>query len=322
MKTNIIYLTNNFTVLERSVKIFAPATVSNVGPGFDIMGFALQEPGDVLILKTNNSGSIRIYNNSGMDIPDDPCKNIASVALKSLLKKLNTSQGFDMYFESKIKPGSGIGSSGASCTAAVFGANLLLGNPFTPMELIPYALEGEKMSSGSLHADNIAPALLGGFVVIRSYDPLDIIPLPVPGDLKCVVVHPFIEIKTADSRSILPVKVDLKSAVSQCGNVAGLISGIISSDYYLIYRSLKDEFAEPYRAKLIPGYLKLKDLLRENISCGCNISGSGPSVFVLTHTPEIIDEIITKMKSVYTELEIKYTIYSTGISEMGARIYE
>jgi len=297
-----------------------PATVSNVGPGFDIMGFAMEDPGDVLILKTNTSGTIRIFNNSGTKIPTDPGKNIASIALKALLNKLNTSQGFDMYFENKIKPGSGIGSSAASCVAAVYGANALLGNPFTPLELIPFALEGEKMASGSLHADNVAPAMLGGFVFIRSYKPLDIIPLPAPGDLRCVVVHPCIEIKTSESRSILPVNISLKSAVSQCGNVAGLISGIISSDYYLIYRSLKDEFAEPYRAGLIPGYLKLKELLQEDISCGCNISGSGPSVFVLTHNQTTLDNVVMKMKSVYSELGIEHNIYCSGISESGAKI--
>jgi len=306
--------------VEKSVKIFAPATVSNVGPGFDIMGFALEEPGDIMILKPNTTKSLRIFNNSGADIPADVEKNIACVALISLLKKLNTSQGFDLHFEKKIKPGSGIGSSAASCAAAVFGANVLMGNPFTPMELIPFALEGEKMASGSLHADNIAPAMLGGFVFLRSYDPLDIIPLAAPKDLRCVIIHPCIEIKTAESRNILPTHVSLRSAVNQCGNVAGLISGIINSDYYLIYRSLQDEFAEPYRAGLIPGYARLKELLKEDISCGCNISGSGPSVFALTHNRETADNIIAKMKSVYSELGIKYNIYCSGINEKGAGI--
>jgi len=308
--------------MEKSVKIFAPATVSNVGPGFDIMGFALEEPGDLLVLKINPHRTLRIFNNSGINIPSDIEKNIAAVALSSLLKKLNTSQGFDLFFERKITPGSGIGSSAASCAAAVYGANVLLGNPFTSMELIPFALDGEKMSSGSLHADNIAPAMLGGFVFIRSYNPLDIISIPAPKDLRCVVIHPCIEIKTCESRSILPDKVSLPTAIIQCGNIAGLITGIFNSDYFLIYRSLNDEFAEPFRAKLIPGYIKLKELLKKDISCGCNISGSGPSVFALTHNQESVDRIMETMKSVYTELELKFKIYCSRISEKGTRVIE
>ena len=306
--------------MDKSVQIFAPATVSNVGPGFDIMGFSLEEPGDVLILKLNSLKRIRIYNNSGSYLPTEVEKNVASVALISMLRTLKTEQGFDLFFERKINPGSGVGSSAASCTAAVYGANVLLGSPFSSYELINFALEGEKLASGSLHADNIAPAMLGGIVFIRSYNPLDIIRLPIPKDIRCAVIHPRIEIKTSESRNLLPDKITLKSAVTQCGNIAGLITGIIISDYELIYRSLTDEFAEPFRAKRIPGYERIKELLGDDPECGCNISGSGPSVFALTHTREKMDDVIEIMKSVYSDLKIDFNIYQSGISETGTRI--
>lgn len=305
--------------MEKTVRIFAPASVSNVGPGFDLMGFALENPGDVLTLKLNNTKNLRIINNSGVSLPEDPSINVATVALQSLLKRLGTTQGFDLIFEKKINPGSGVGSSAASCNAAVYGANILLGSPFATKELIPFALEGEILASGSLHADNIAPSMVGGFVFIRSYDPLDIISLSPPEKLKCLVVHPSIEIKTSDSRKILPELIPLKTGIKQCGNLAGLITGIIKADYELLYRSLHDEFAEPYRSSLIPGYLELKQSLNSHLNGGCNISGSGPSVFFLSHIEEDIVKASGIMKNTYNKLNIKHDIYISSISREGTR---
>ena len=306
--------------MENSLKIFAPATVSNIGPGFDMMGFALKKPGDILVIKPNSKKSLYIYNNSGTNLPEDPSENVATVALSAMLSKLNTSQGFDLYFEEKIKPGSGVGSSAASCTAAVFGVNALLNYPFTTAELIPFALEGEKLASGCLHADNIAPAMLGGFVFVRSYDPLDIISLTPPQGLTCVVVHPEIEIKTSESRKLIPEVIPLKKAIKQCGNLAGIIAGITLCDYDLIYRSLHDEFAEPFRSPHIPGYIQLKKELLTSISCGCNISGSGPSVFALTNKLEDTEKVIAIMRKVYTNLNINHNIYVSEICASGTRI--
>lgn len=305
-----------------TVRVFSPASVSNVGPGFDMMGFALEKPGDSLIVKFNNIKSLRIVNNSGVTLPEDPLKNVATVALQSLLNNLNTSQGFDLIFEKKINPGSGVGSSAASCNASVFGANILLNSPFTPKELIPFALEGEIIASGSLHADNIAPGMLGGFVFIKSYLPLEIISLCPPDKLKCVVVHPAIQIKTSESRKILPEMIRMKSAIKQCGNLAGLITGIIKADYDLIYRSLHDEFAEPYRSPLIPGYSELKKILCEKVIGGCNISGSGPSIFFLAHSEEEIQKAAVIMKNLYTRLNIEHEIYVSGLCKAGTRIAE
>ncbi len=186
------------------VKVYGPATVSNVGPGFDLMGFALEAPGDEMIIRRNTSGKLVLVDESGCKLPMDPEKNVAAVAARALLTELGSSDGFDLVFTKKINPGSGVGSSAASCVAAVVGINHLLGSPFETAALIPYAMEGEKIASGAVHADNIAPALLGGFILIRGYDPLDIKHIPYPGDLWCAVVHPQLEIKTMESRKLIP----------------------------------------------------------------------------------------------------------------------
>ncbi|MCK4881327.1 MAG: homoserine kinase, partial [Bacteroidales bacterium] len=199
------------------IKVFGPATVSNVGPGFDLLGFALESPGDEMIIRKNSTGKLTLINETECNLPTDPEKNVAAVAASSLLRELGHPEGFDLVFTQKIHPGSGVGSSAASCVAAVVGINELLGSPFETAALIPYAMEGEKVASGSIHADNIAPALLGGVTLIRSYDPLDIKHIPYPDDLWCAVIHPQLEIKTAESRKLIPQTVPLETALKQCG---------------------------------------------------------------------------------------------------------
>jgi homoserine kinase len=302
-----------------SVRVYAPASVSNVGPGFDLMGFAMEEPGDVLTVRTNTQGNLRIVNNTPSSLPVDPSQNVATVAVKAMLARLESSRGFDLVFERKIKPGSGIGSSAASCTAAVFGVNELLGKPFSPEQLIEFALEGEFLASGSLHADNIAPAMLGGFVLIRSYEPLDIIQLPFPSDLICVVVHPDIEIKTAESRKLIPQNPGIRNTLIQCGNLAGLITGLITTDYALVSRSLHDAIAEPVRAHLIPGYFSLKQDLLDAGAIGANISGSGPSVFALTNRMETARKLSGLMELAFHSQGIACEVYISTISAHGTR---
>ncbi len=308
--------------MSESVKIFAPATVSNVGPGFDLMGFAIDQPGDLLVVKKNSTGIQRIINDTSFNLPEDPEKNVATVAVSSLLHSIHSGQGFDLIFKEKISPGSGIGSSAASCAAAVFGVNELLGNPLSVSELIPFALEGEFIASGSIHADNIAPAILGGFVLIRNYDPIDIIPLTYPDKLFTVVIHPEIEIKTAISRKLIPESLDIKNTLIQCGNIAALISGLATSDYDLIGRSLQDIIAEPVRADLIPGYRQLKNKLTDAGAIGGNISGSGPSIFAFCMDYASSESVAELMKNVFNDLEIENKVYISQISKQGTRIAE
>lgn len=308
--------------MNQSIRIIAPASVSNVGPGFDLMGFALGEPSDILRVQKNNSKSLRIINESGISIPENPKNNVSSVAVQSLLDKFDIKDGFDLIFEKKIHPGSGIGSSAASCTSAVYGVNKLLDDIETENNLIHHALKGEFIASGSLHADNIAPALLGGFILIRSYEPFDLIKLKYPDNLICTLIHPELVIKTMESRKLIPKKITLSDSIAQSGNLAALIAGLNTDDYDLIGRSLEDKIAEPHRSKLIPGYEELKIKLIDSGVLGMNISGSGPSVFALSDSLEIAEKAALIMKETFKKRNIQSKTYISGISELGTRILD
>nr|WP_320118943.1 homoserine kinase [uncultured Marinifilum sp.] len=303
------------------VKVFAPGSVSNVGCGFDILGFAIDGVGDEMIVKKNNKNAIIInpvkdYEN----LPTDPKKNVAGVAIQALLDDLNSNQGFDVEIIKNIKPGSGIGSSAASAAGAVVAVNELLGKPYTKMQLVDFAMKGEELASGDVHADNVAPATLGGFCLIRGYNPLDIVHINSPKDLWCTVIHPQIEIKTKESRELLSPEIPLKKAIRQWGNVAGLMSGLYTSDYGLIGRSLEDHIVEPQRKVLIPEFDKLKESVMNAGALGCSISGSGPSVFALAQGKESADAIAIAMNTVFKNTSLEYKIYVSKISEGGVRV--
>lgn len=302
------------------IKVFGPATVSNVGPGFDLLGFALEAPGDEMIIRRNGTSKLVLYNESDCSLPADPEENVAAVAAASLLRELHSYEGFDLVFKKKIHPGSGVGSSAASCVAAVFGINELLGSPFETAQLIPFAMEGEKVASGATHADNIAPALLGGITLIRSYDPIDIKHIPYPDDLWCAVVHPHLEIRTSESRKLIPQTLPLETALKQCGNLAGLIAGLSTGDYPLIGRSVSDLFAEPYRTGQLPDFKALKESALEAGSVGTGLSGSGPSVFSLCRGEEMASGVGEAMKAHFTDRGIASRIYTSRISQAGCKL--
>lgn len=306
----------------KELHVYSPATVSNIGPGFDLMGFALNNPGDILHVRKNGKNEIRLLNNTEYDLPEDPDKNVAGVAVKAMLHDLGSLDGFDITFEQKIKPGSGIGSSAASCTAAVFGVNELLGKPLDKNKLIEYALKGEYLASKSIHADNIAPAMLGGIILIRQYNPIDLINLHAPAELWCTIAHPDIVIKTYESRQLVPGEIPLPDVLAQCGNIASLVAGITTSDYELIFRSIEDRIAEPVRKKSIPVYELLKKLLKEKGITAFNISGSGPSVFALTNAEEMADKAADLMGTTFIEKGITCNTYTSKISETGTRRFE
>lgn len=307
--------------MSNKIKIFAPATISNLGCGFDIIGLAIESVGDEMLIKTNKSEKIRITQITGYNnIPYQTSENVAGVALQAMLEHLNEKQGFDIEINKKIKPGSGIGSSAASAAGVVVAANELLGKPLTRKQLVQFAMKGEILSSGSEHADNVAPAVLGGITLIRTCNPLDIIKITTPEKLYCVLLHPQIEIKTIEARNMLNPQVSLKSAISQWGNVAGLIAGLINSDYDLIGRSLEDHIIEPQRSKLIKGYWELKNAAIEAGALGVNISGSGPSVFALTNGKQKAEEVKKAMENQYLKEGINFNIYLSGINEDGVKI--
>jgi len=302
------------------IKVFGPATVSNVGPGFDLLGFALEAPGDELIVRRNGTSKLALINQTDYRLPLDPEKNVAAVAVRSLLIELGSYEGFDLVFTRKIPPGSGVGSSAASCVAAVMGINELLGSPFDTADLIPYAMEGEKVASGSTHADNIAPALLGGITLIRSYNPLDIKHIPYPDDLWCAVVHPKLEILTEESRKLIPENIPIKTALQQCGNLAGLVAGLSTADYPLITRSVMDVFAEPYRTGELPAFEVLKKAALEAGSVGTGLSGSGPSVFSLCRGEEMANSLGSLKQDHFAAHGITSRVYVSRISEAGCKI--
>ena len=292
----------------KSVKLFTPASVANVSCGFDVLGFCLDPVGDDMIIRKSAEKGIRITKITGQDLPLDVHQNVAGVAAMALLEAHPSEYGFEIEINKRIKAGSGIGSSAASSAGAVFGINHLLGSPYTKHELINFAMQGEKLASGSAHADNVSPVLLGGFTLVRSIAPMDVIKLPTPKELVAVIIHPKIELKTSHARAILKKTVTLKSAIQQWGNLGALVSGLYSDDYDLISRSLVDEIIEPYRAMLIPEFAKLKEASMNAGALGCGISGSGPSVYALTKGFENAENVGLAMRKVMQKLGIDLSL--------------
>jgi homoserine kinase len=307
--------------MSNSIKVFAPATVANVGPGYDVLGFALEGIGDVIEMSLTDEEGIEIQMPDS-DLPTDPSINVAGVAAKALLDAYGKPQGLKMIIHKKVKAGSGLGSSASSSAGAAFALNELLYRPFTKHQLVDFAMAGETASSGKAHADNVAPSTLGGFTLVRSYHPLDVVSLTYPEGLIAVVVHPQIEVKTSDSKKMLRKDIPLEMAVAQWGNVAGLVSGLASGDYDLIGRSLEDVIVEPIRAMLIPGFDQLKRGALDNGALGCSISGSGPSVFALCHNMKVAQTIAKGFKEVFQELDIQHDVHVSHINKEGCKVID
>lgn len=299
------------------IKIHAPGTVANLVCGFDILGLALEEPYDIMEFSWSDQPGVRISNRDEYNLPTDPEKNVAGVVLLAALEKSGTKRGIDVTIEKQIKPGSGIGSSAASAAGAALGAQLLMDNIFNNDDLVQLAMHGEKLASGVKHADNIAPCLFGGVTLIRSIHPLDIIPLSSPA-LHVSVIHPQIEVRTSDARQILRQQVLLKDAIRQWGNIAGLVTGFLTNDADLIGRSLEDVIIEPVRSILIPGFDEVKKKAREAGALGGGISGSGPSIFMLSRDRETAENVAQAMASVYERIGIPFHNYVTRIAKNGA----
>lgn len=298
---------------------YAPGTVANLVCGFDILGLCLDSPADKMEVRLTDQPGIVIRSADGYPLPEDPALNTAGAPLLEMLQDLDQKLGFEILIHKRIKPGSGIGSSAASAAGAVVAANYLLGNPFDKPQLIQYAMAGEKVASGVKHADNVAPCVYGGITLIRSIAPLDIIALAAP-DLYVTVVHPQIEVKTADARAILRQQVPLKNAIRQWGNIAGLVAGILKNDFDLIGRSLEDYIIEPIRSTLIPGFKDLKANCRQAGALGGGISGSGPSIFMLSASRQTAEAVQQVMQQTYIELGVDYHSCVSMINKEGVRI--
>ena len=284
------------------------------------MGLCLEGIGDEMIIRKVAEKGIRITKITGADLPLETEKNVAGVAALALLNAIQSDFGFEIEIHKKIKAGSGIGSSSASAAGAVFGINELLGKPFTKHELVDFAMKGEAVASGSEHADNVAPCLLGGFTLVRGYNPLDVIKIESPSELFAVVLHPHIEVKTSDSRAVLSPTVSLKNAITQWGNLGGLIAGLYTKDYELIGRSLNDVIVEPARKHLITNFDKVKNAALQNGALGSGISGAGPSIFSLCKGETIANTVAKSMSDAYADSGIAFDIHISKVNDEGTKI--
>lgn len=305
-----------------SIKAIAPATVANVTCGFDIFGFAVERPFDEVILTTKQEPGVtitRIVGDEGR-LPLSTEKNTAGVAVLEFLKATGKNVGVNIELIKNLPLGSGMGSSAASSVAALVAVNHLVGEPLQRHQLLPFAIEAERVACGSGHADNVAPSLLGGFVLVRGYDPLDVVSIPTPEGLYCTLVHPQLELKTEDSRKVLKVSVPLREAVKQWGNIAGLVAGLMKSDYDLISRSMNDYIVEPIRSVLIPGFEKIKQSVIGSGALGSGISGSGPTIFALSKDAASAEKVGDIIQQQFSRFEVDSEVYISKINQHGAMI--
>lgn len=295
----------------KEIAVFAPATVANVVCAYDVLGFALEEPGDEIFMRKSDTRGVRITTITGDEgrLPREAERNTVSACVQQLLAHLGHNDlGIEIELHKKMPIGSGLGSSAASTVGGLFAINELLGKPLTVEELLPFAIKGEELACGHGHADNVAPALLGGFTLIRSYEPLDVVKLPVQTKLYCSVIFPHVDVPTRAAREMIRSKVGLKDAVTQWGNISGLISGLFMEDYGLIGRSMKDVLIEPTRSILIPEFQEMREIAKSLNAISFGISGSGPSVFAFAESKEKA-EAVTK--------QIQHHLDSKGVGSNG-----
>lgn len=304
----------------KELKIFSPATVANVSCGFDVLGFCLDTIGDEMVIKKTEEKGVRITKIVGADLPFETEKNVAGVAALAIMNAANPDFGVEIEIYKNIKPGSGVGSSSASASGAVWAINELLGKPYNKQELTAFGMKGEAVASGAEHADNVAPGIFGGFTLVKQLNPLKVVQLPTPSKMYATIIHPQIEVKTSEARAILPKEVSLQKAIKQWANVGSFVSGLYDEDYELISDSLVDTIVEPHRSKLIPHYDAVKEAMLKAGALGAGISGSGPSIFSLCKGEENAKKVAEAVIEVYKDKGIDYDVYVSKINAKGIKI--
>ena len=303
------------------IKVFAPASVANVACGYDILGFALNKPGDEIVGRFVDKSGLRIVKITGDKgkLPYEIEKNTAGFAAQRLLEHLGEEKrGIEIEIRKKMPFSSGLGSSAASAVAGVMIINELLKRPLTKRELLPFAVAGEELADGAYHADNVGPSLMGGMILIRDNPTLDVHKLVTPVGLQATVVYPHVKILTRDARAVLSDTTTLKKTVAQTGNLGALIVGLYRSDFDLIGRALQDVIIEPQRAQLIPHFYEVKEAALKAGALGCSISGAGPSIFALSANSLIAERAGEAMKRVFEDNKIKNQLFISTINHEGA----
>ena len=306
------------------IKVFAPASVANVAVGFDILGFALEKPGDEIIVRPGKEKGLHITTITGAQnkLPLEVSKNTAGYAALRLLQHLGEEDcPIEMEIHKKMPFGSGLGSSAASAAGGVFAVNSYLKTGLSKAEILRFAVEGEQIADGAFHADNVAPSLLGGLIMIRDNESLDFKKIHVPPGLFVAVIYPHITVLTRDSRAILAPDVSLKTVIRQSGNLAGFIASMYTADFDMMRRSLEDLIIEPQRASLIPGFYELKEMALKTGCLGFSISGAGPSMFALCDNSHLAEEICTKATGILAGKKIKSDTFLSKINLEGAFRY-
>jgi homoserine kinase len=312
--------------MNRRIRVSAPATIANLGPGFDVLGLALSDPGDELEAELSDGAGVEIADivGDGGALSRDPESNVIGLAAADVLRRANRPIGARLWLHKYMPLASGLGSSGASSAAAAFAVNELLGRPLSQREVVLSAMEGERAASGSPHADNVAPSVMGGIVLVRSYDPLELVSLPVPAGLQVVVVHPHCDVSTAEARKLVRARsYPIHEVVANLGNVAALVAALAAGDLALLGRSIQDGLVEPVRAPLIPGFATVKKAALAAGALGCSIAGSGPSMFAFAADAASAIRIGTRMREAFrSAANLDSDLYNGTVNTQGARILQ
>jgi homoserine kinase len=315
--------------MKRKIRVFAPATIANLGPGFDVLGLALQSPGDLLDAELSDRAGVEIVEVTGDGglLSLDPARNVAGRSAAEVLRRAAekgtvAAAGVRLWLHKQMPVASGLGSSGASSAAGAFALNEVLGRPLTPLEVVLCAMEGERTASGSAHADNVAPSVMGGIVLVRSYEPFDLVALPLPSDLHVSVVHPHCKISTAKARKLVNARTySIDEIVPNLGNVAALVAALASGDLDLLGRSIHDRLVEPIRAPLIPGFGAVRAAALAAGALGCSIAGSGPSVFAFANSHGSAEAIGAAMQAAFeTAAGLASDLFAGKVGREGARV--
>jgi homoserine kinase len=301
---------------------FAPATVANVTVGFDVLGFAVEGIGDRVTGSRNASAGVRVESIDGVvtELPTDPARNTAAVALQALLDDRGLPYGLDLRLHKGIPLASGMGGSAASAVAAVVAANALLETPLEREELLPCALAGEAVAGGAPHADNVAPSLFGGLTAVVASDPPEIVSIPVLDGLRSVLVHPHLQVETAEARKTLRQRISLAEHVEQSKRLSGFLAGCFLGDRARVAASMVDTIVEPLRARRIPGFDEARTAALGAGALAFGVAGSGPSVFAWVTSVEAGARVEAEVRRIFGKHGVQSDGHLGAIDRRGARI--